>query len=111
MKKTNRRKKARVGGSGSVEERRFRSCFGVDSLICAVAWEWLTWKGTIPKGGTMEHFLWGCFMLMVYPSENVMSEILDADEKSVRKWSWLFFLALEDLMCDVVSNFYLLVYC
>ena len=50
-------------------------------------------------------FLWACLQLMVYPSENFISTLLDVDEKTLRKWSWSFLLALSDLERDVVSNF------
>ena len=103
--KSSHRYKLRKGGSASIEERRFWSVFGVDYLVCAVAWEWLVWKGTIPKGGRKDLFLWACLQLMVYPSENFISTLLDVDEKTFRKWSWSFLLALSDLESDVVSNF------
>ena len=103
--KNSHRVKAREGGSESIEERRFRSTFGVDYLVCAIAWEWLILKETIPKGGRKKHFLWACLQLMVYPSENFISTLLDVDEKTFCKWSWIFLLALSDLETDVVSNF------
>lgn len=103
-KNCKRSEREKEGGSGSVAERRFRSAFGVDILVCAIAWEWLEWKGTIPEGGSKEHFLWACLQLMVYPTENVLSMLLDVDEKTFRKWAWSFLLALSDLECDVVSE-------
>ena len=102
--KNSRRAKVREGGSGSIKQRRFRAAFGVDSLVCAIAWEWLVWKGTLPRGGRKDHFLWACLQLMLYPSENAISTLIDVDEKTFRKWSWDFLLAFADLESDVVSK-------
>ena len=75
-----------------------------DILVCAIAWEWLEWKGTILEGENKEHYLWVCLQLMVYPTENVLSMLLDVGEKTFRKWAWIFLLALSDLECYVVSG-------
>ena len=90
-------------GTGDTAERRFRSVFGVDLLVCAIAWEWMDHTGSIPEGGKKIHFLWACIQLMVYPTENVLASLLDVDEKTFRKWSWSILLALSDLETDVVS--------
>ena len=103
-KNSQRREREKEVESGSVAERRFCSAFGVDILVCAIAWEWLEWKGTIPEGGNKEHFLWACLQLMVYPTENVLSMLLQVNEKTFRKWAWSFLLALSDLECDMVSG-------
>mmetsp|Transcript_20385 Transcript_20385/g.20655 ORF Transcript_20385/g.20655 Transcript_20385/m.20655 type:complete len:123 (-) Transcript_20385:700-1068(-) len=90
-------------GEGDTAERRFRSVFGVDILVCAIAWEWMNLTDSIPKDGKKTHFLWACIQLMVYPTENVLAVLIDVDEKTFRKWSWSMLLALSDLETDVVS--------
>ena len=104
-RKFNKTKKgSKQDGRGTVEDRRFRSTFGVDAIVCAIAWEWMVWKVYIPKGGTKEHLLWVCFQLMVYPTEDVISLLIDVDAKTFRYRSFQFLLALRDLAFEVVSG-------
>lgn len=75
--------------------RRFRSFFGVSPNICSITWKML--RSTAPLGSTPKHLLWCLHFLKQYPSEHSRRSILDADEKTIRKWSWIFVKLLADL--------------
>lgn len=98
------RRGSKETSESSTKNRRFRSAFGVDPIVCAIAWEWMEWKGNIPKGGNKEHLLWACFQLMVYPTDDVFSLLLNVDRKTFRMWSFKFLLALQELDIEVVSE-------
>lgn len=87
-------------GSRETELRRFRSLFGVSPSTCAHVWQAM--RNEIPPGGRPIHLLWALLFLKVYSTENVNSLISGADEKTFRKWTWIFVELIADL--EVVRN-------
>lgn len=81
--------------------RRFTSLFGVSPRVCAIAWDLIRQK--IPRGGEPKHLLWAFLFLKVYYTEAVMRTITGVDDKTQRKWTWLFIDLLAEL--DVVNSF------
>ena len=86
--------------SFSTEARPFRALFGVSAQVCAVIWGML--RGHVPRRSTPTHLLWSLMFLKVYASEHVHCEISGANEKTFRKWVWVFVPLLADL--SVVSD-------
>ena len=86
--------------------RHFKGFFGVSPGVCADAWEILEKNMDIGKG-TKRQFLWGCFILKVYATEEVMAKVLKVDEKTMRKWGWHFIKLLDAIDYFVVSSFHL----
>lgn len=82
--------------------RRFRSSFGVSPLICEKSWNLL--NGKRPRGSKPVHLLWTFLFLKQYNSEHVNHSIVKADEKTFRKWVWIFIYLLAEL--DVVNSVY-----
>lgn len=78
--------------------RRFRAFFGVSPATCAVLWTLIENK---PTGSKPTHLLWSLLFLKGYANEHVNSTIVGADEKTFRKWNWIFVDLLADL--DVVK--------
>lgn len=81
-----------------VAERRFSSFFGVTPHICCIIWN--KCKPMVPIGGEAKHLLWCLSFLKQYAVEHYRRSIFNADEKTIRKWTWLFVKILSDL--DVV---------
>lgn len=84
-----------------IAERRFASFFGVSPEICIIVWDRI--KPWVPTDGEPKHLLWSLSFLKQYAVEHYRSAIFKADEKTVRKWTWLFVKILSDM--DVVPLF------
>ena len=81
--------------------RRFREFFGVSPVICSTVWETLLSTQSIPSSGKPCHLLWALLFLKRYLTEHVMSSIIGADEKTIRKWIWSFVYALSNNLHSV----------
>lgn len=79
--------------------RRFQSFFGATPLVCSLIWDKI--KHDVPKGGDPKHLLWSLSFLKQNSVEHYRRSIFKADEKTIRKWTWLFVQLLADL--DVVT--------
>lgn len=90
--------------SKCVGTRRFKSFFGVSPLVCSITWKMIYSK--LPSEATPKHLLWSLCFLKQYASEHTRHLIFQTDEKTIRKWTWIFVDALANL--DVVINIYLL---
>lgn len=82
--------------------RRYRSFFGMSPNICFILWNKL--KSTLPLESEPKHLLWCLLFLKQYHVEHSRRTILDADEKTIRKWSWIFIKHLADLnmVCSII---------
>jgi hypothetical protein len=74
--------------------RRFRGLFGVSPASCAVLWTLIEDK---PPGSKPKHLLWSLLFLKGYANEHMNSAVVGVDEKTFRKWSWIFINLLADL--------------
>lgn len=73
--------------------RRFKSFFGVSPEVCAKVWNLLVSDATSdPK-----HLLWCLLFLKQYGTEHERRVILNADEKTVRKWTWVYVKLLSEI--------------
>lgn len=79
--------------------RRFQSFFGVTPHVCSLIWDKI--KHSIPNGGDPKHVLWCLCFLKQYSVEHCRRSIFHADEKTIRKWTWIFVELLSEL--DVVT--------
>ena len=84
--------------------QHFESFFGAHPSICSVVWNKFVDEATIPKGGQPYHLLWDCMFLKTYNNEACLSSTVGVDEKTFRKWNWLFVKAISDLEDEVVST-------
>lgn len=83
-----------------VAQRRFTSFFGVTPRVCSLIWDKI--KHDIPNGGAPKHLLWSLSFVKQYSVEHYRRSIFHADEKTIRKWTWLFLELLSNL--DVVRS-------
>ena len=100
-------KKEQTGNSINMDNRRFRSNYGVSWSVCSDTWNKL-WDTNHPilsqRRVCANHFLW-CLMLMKsYNTESKSAGACDTTEKSFCKWSWGFMEAIADLHSEVVSE-------
>ena len=100
-------KDEQTGNAIHLDNRRFRSNYGVSWSVCSDTWNKL-WDTNHPilsqRRVCANHFLW-CLMLMKsYDSESKSAGSCDTTEKSFRKWSWGFMEAIADLHSEVVSE-------
>ena len=91
-----------------VRDRRFRQYFGTTPEICAEIWERLDPFKTIEKvfhGVQIKHLLWALMFMKLYSTESVHASLAGGvDEKTFRKWTWIFVEAISLLEFDVVSS-------
>lgn len=90
-----------------VAKRRFMSFFGVTPQVCSIIWQKVRQEVKI-KGGEPKHLLWCLSYLKQYAVEHYRRSIFNADEKTIRKWTWILVKILSDL--DVVYFFSLNLY-
>ena len=88
--------------SSIVNDRRFKSNFGVTPYTCSFLWDLI--YNIIPDGGHFVHLLWGLMFLKVYATEAVHCGKVQCDEKTFRKWSWTVVKALALLKSRIVSK-------
>jgi hypothetical protein len=84
---------------------RFAALFGAQPLLCSLVWRRIyeAKQGSMPRASP-KHLLWALMFLKTYETEAVISSIVEADEKTVRKWVWFFVRAIADLDVEVVST-------
>lgn len=61
--------------------------FGVTPEVSSIIWEKL--KDELPEGSEPKHLLWSLLFLKQYCDEHNRRSILGADEKTIRKWTWV----------------------
>lgn len=85
--------------------RRYKSFFGVTPLVCFIVWQKL--KNEAPSGSHPKHLLWCLNFLKQYTVDHTRKAIFEADEKTVRKWTWIFVKLISDLNVVRFSYTYL----
>jgi hypothetical protein len=94
----------------ATKRERFRAVFGKSPKVCSVLWKMCDPSANMPYGARLVHLLWALLFMKLYCAESVNSMIVGGvDEKTFRKWSWLFLEAIVDLECSVVSFSYLFI--
>lgn len=74
--------------SERVGMRRYKAMFGVTPNVCHIIWKLI--QSRLPEGNTPTHLLWTLYFLKNYNTEEVNRAVFHADEKTIRKWVWVF---------------------
>jgi len=87
---------------------RFRSMFGTSPENCARLWKMIDPFASMPNGVHPRHLLWALMFLKLYCAESVLCTLAGGkngavDEKTFRKWCWLFVESISDMQYSVVS--------
>lgn len=77
---------SRSTGSRKVFLRRFKGFFGAPPVVVSAMWRRLTY----PERALPCHLLWAFLLLKSYANEHQCAALCAVDEKTFRKWSWLF---------------------
>lgn len=75
--------------------RRYKSFFGISPTVCSIVWQ--ESKDDHPHGATPKHLLWALSFLKQYSTEHYRRSIFQADEKTIRKWTWIFVELMSNL--------------
>lgn len=75
--------------------RRFKSFFGVSPQVCATVWNLL--NNDEQETSDPKHLLWCLLFLKQYGTEHERRVILKADEKTIRRWTWVYM----KLLCEI----------
>lgn len=90
--------------AAETERRRFHATFGTGPEMCTLIWGLLRAHDLLPSGGLPSHLLWGLMFLKLYCSESVHCAMAGGvDEKTFRKWAWIFVDAISYLEEHIVS--------
>ena len=79
-----------LGRSKHVGLRRFREHFGTTPNICEIVWNLLDDQELHPHGALPIHLLCALLFLKLYESEHINRSLTGFDEKTFRKWQWLY---------------------
>ena len=79
-----------LGASDEVGLRRFREHFGITLEFGAIAWQKLEHQHLNPRGASPIHMLCAIGFLKQYQTESVARAINGMDEKTLRKWRWVY---------------------
>ncbi|KAJ3117946.1 hypothetical protein HK098_006075 [Nowakowskiella sp. JEL0407] len=86
------------GRTAKTANKRFRALFGITPKICSLIWQSLVSK---PSGSKPEHLLYALLFLKLYDTEHAHHAITGSDEKTFRKWTWIFIELIADL--DIIK--------
>ena len=85
------------------EDRHFREMFGCSAKVVLQIWNMI--NADIKGSPKIDHLLWSLMFLKLYSKETVTSRLAGGvDEKTYRKWVWIFVTAIADLEVDVVRH-------
>lgn len=87
--------------------RQFREFFGTTPAICAIIWNLLAQKEKLPNKSKPMYLLFALLLLKLYGTEELIAVVSGVDNKTFRKWSWIFInlLAFELDVINFESRF------
>jgi len=97
---------------GDTFQKRWMSLFGVSPFICSLIWNVLapTMNQSFGRYVHPRHLLWSLCFLKVYSTERTMRIICGGgekrkapDEKTYRKWVWIFVYSIHNMYETLVS--------
>ncbi len=99
-----------------MEDRRFRSFFGVQNEVVLKVWGMLGEGGLRPANSKPKHLLLALYFLKVFPREGPGCSAVRGlkgaiGPKTMHKWVWLFLECIAELADNVVSDLILLYPC
>lgn len=100
LKIGNRITKTKCGQKTSTKTRRFKSHFGVTPFVCSIIWMKIIEQA--PDDYKPKHLLWGLNFLKTYTDEHARHSLFGADEKTIRKWTWVTVKLMSSM--DVVNG-------
>ena len=86
------------------EDRKFRSFFGTCPEVCLDVWNRLKPYDNVHVDSKPKHLLWGSMLIKVYATDEALSSLAKADEKTFPKWAWKFIVAVSDVVTDQVID-------
>jgi hypothetical protein len=91
--------------TGSPEDVRFRSFFGVSADVAVEAWEMMRSYNLLPPDPKFLHYLWALAFMRTYPPSNeALSRMLGgSDPKTIHKYMWSYIDSIFELDNIVVS--------
>jgi hypothetical protein len=85
-------------GSLQTASRRFHEVFGCSIPVAVEVWKRVDPWSCVSKDATVEHLLWALMFLKLYAKESTLSTLAGGvDEKTFRKWNWMFIGAISGL--------------
>lgn len=80
--------------------------FECSAKVVLQLWNMIISNADIQGSPKIAHLLWALMFLKIYSKETVTSRLAGGvDEKTYRKWVWIFVTAIADLEVDVVRKF------
>ncbi len=87
---------------GECTLRRYKALFGVTPLVASVIWSLS--EHSRRHDSSPRHLLWGLMFLKVYATEHVHATFVGIDEKTFRKWCWIWVGIISELTVVCISH-------
>jgi hypothetical protein len=84
-------------------ETNFRGSFGVGSIVTSHLWEYLNAYEVIDPRTKPIHLLWALFFLKTYVTEEILTQVTGATEKTIRGKIWHILYGITKIYDKVVS--------
>jgi len=92
--------------SDDVFDRKHLAFFGTTPFICSLLWAMLEPLRKMPTGVKPVHLLWSLLFMKTCGTEAINCALVGGpDEKTFRKWTWIFIDAIAALESQVLSVF------
>jgi hypothetical protein len=100
-----------IGTDIKTRTARFKSFYGSQPIVFVKIWEDLQTTDILEarinaKKHLCDHLLMCAYFLKVYPTETTMAGMFKMEEKTVRKWVWLFAKKIQALKKSKVRLFF-----
>jgi hypothetical protein len=82
--------------------RRWATNFATSPLVCSIVWDMLEPEDWAETTAEPKHLLWTMHFMKTYKKEGDLRGFAKCDEKTVRKWVWLFMERIAALAKEVV---------
>ena len=90
--------------SQRTEHGKFKSFFGASAEVCFDVWYKLDPQINISRSAQPKHLLWALMLVKVYATEEVLAKLACCDEKTYRKWAWLFLEEISETVFPIVID-------
>jgi hypothetical protein len=83
-------------------KRRWATNFATSPLVCSIVWDMLKPEEWGENRVELKYLLWTMHFMKTYKKESDICGQVRCDEKTLRKWVWLFMERIAELAEDVV---------
>lgn len=84
------------------DAQRWEWTFNATPRMCSITWDTIKPEENMQGNPLPKHLTWALMFMNLYLTEVISTSLAGADEKTFRKWVWLFVEAIEAKTYDVI---------